>query len=130
MRRVSRDHVVVIALLSLAFVVDLLVLPGGLPLAAIYGVPMLVAAQRLPPRTVLVATAAGLVLYGLNLAADGVSLAIGLLLWSSLGAIAYLSYLSAERLHEAEAARRSLQDFVGMVAHDLRGPLTDRKSVV
>ncbi len=128
------DLLLVVALILAAFLLDLLFVPEEL-LGLLYAVPILVAALRLPPGATALAAAATLVLYGLSatlghpqLIESAEHVLVHLL---TLSLVAYLGYLLAARIQQAQhaqqlaqAAQRSLQSFLGMVAHDLRGPLT------
>jgi signal transduction histidine kinase len=103
----------------------------------LYAIPVLVAAYLLPPRGV--AAVAALVL-SINLASgmlEGTPIEVVLLYTSGLLITAYLAVAlawqrqktaqhagEAERhAQAAEQARQRLQEFLGMVAHDLRSPL-------
>ncbi len=124
MQRVSYGLVLVTGLLVLAFLIDLAPASHELPLTAIYITPILAAAHLLRPRAVLAVSAAGLLLHLLNLVIDEVPVAASALHTLVLLLAAYLGYKLCERTHETQLARDRLQRFLGMVAHDLRGPLT------
>lgn len=126
LRQFSPGFIATVALLVVVTLADWLALPRAF-LATVYAVPMVVAPQVLSPRgtaavgmVALAAAFAGLVIRQDLTAVHLVHLAI-------LGAISVLCYLLAARVRdvqEAVVAQRSLEDFLAMVAHDLRAPIT------
>ncbi|MBI4495280.1 MAG: HAMP domain-containing histidine kinase [Chloroflexi bacterium] len=117
--------------LAVASFVDALVAPGLLPLGVLYAIPMLVAARRLSPGATAAVAALALLLYASNEVLRQRSLGAVEVREVTLLVVAYLSYLLAARMREAERARQEaemarqqLQRFLGMVVHDLRGPMT------
>ena len=103
----------------------------------LYAIPVLIAAYSLPPRGV---TAIAALVAGVNLLSgwlEGTPIEVVLLYTSGLLISAYLAIaLAAQRQATAQQARiagqhaeatelerRRLQEFMGMVAHDLRNPL-------
>ena len=124
MRRFIPYLVLVAILLAGIFLFDLFVITGEIPLAVLYAIPVLISAQFLPAPITAATAGVALVLYGVNLTLDQVGLAVSALNLVALAIIGYLGYLVAARIRDVELARRNLQNFMGMVAHDLRGPLT------
>ena len=121
--------VVVVVPLLLAAGVDHFLLAHS-PIASIYAIPILIAARRWPPRAVGMTAAVATTLY---LAGDYLQ-ATPITIWPfeclSLIMIGLLAVqLSAQqretsrRAQEAEAAQQQLQQFLGMVSHDLANPL-------
>jgi signal transduction histidine kinase len=122
--------VLVVTLWLVAFGLDYGVWPAR-NLATLFVAPLAVAALFAGPRPIL-----GLSL--LTVAADLLDVRLSAAPWpvwpATFLALLILCYASvqlamnretaARRAHEVEAARAQLQQFLGMVAHDLRGPLT------
>lgn len=106
-------------------------LPRDVTLSILYALPLVVAAQRLRSvETLLAAGGTSLAYLGAALL-QAVSPSAAVIRASILLVVGALCYLLARRIEEtrraraeAEAARAELQSFLGMVAHDLRGPLT------
>jgi len=103
----------------------------------LYAVPVLIAAYRLPPRAVGVIAVLVVVINLMSGLLEGTPLEVVLLYSSGLLITAYLAvslawqrqktaaYAQAAEQHAqaAEQAHRRLQEFLGMVTHDLRNPL-------
>lgn len=120
-------------LIAVTLVLDAWVLPTY-SLAAMYAVPMLIAAHRLRPASVTLFTAISVAFYGLLAMVQATPPGLLLLRVGILTVIGLTSYLLAKRLREAqegrqaaEQAKADLYRMVGMVAHELRGPLTGVK---
>jgi signal transduction histidine kinase len=116
--------------LAVAVLVEFMI-PPRFAVAIVFAVPIVVAAW-LSSATVTIAV--GLVAVVLNIV-DYVIAGIPVTLWPigvlPLALVCALSIQVArlraserQRTREAEAAREQLRQFVGLVAHDLRGPLT------
>lgn len=100
-------------------------------IAVLYTIPLAISALYLSPRAVgaIACMAIGLDVYDIYLARPTIDIwLVGLV---SLVIVSYLALrLSfqrvelARRTREAEGSRHQLQEFMGMVVHDLRGPLT------
>jgi len=136
-RNISTLGVVAVLFIAIVFL-DLYVLPGHLLVSSLYAIPILVAAHRLPPRIVAVVSALSVFLYAVAVWLKSPPITI----WPyGLVAIVIVGYLgvlasreseeasrraaeASQQAKEAEEARQHLQEFTGMVAHDLRGPLT------
>jgi signal transduction histidine kinase len=103
----------------------------------LYAIPVLVAAYRLPPRAVGVIAALVMVINLLSGLLERTPIDVVLLYTSGLLISAYLATALAwqrqqtvqhaqaaeQHAQAAELARQRLQEFLGMVAHDLRNPL-------
>lgn len=121
----------IVACLLTALVINLYLLPENNLIAAFYAVGVLIAAQKLSPRAVIVVAVVAVLLYLLNVYVKGRSLAVAPV---GVAALAIVSYLALQlsrqrretdrRAREAEEARRSLQEYMGMVSHELGQPLT------
>jgi signal transduction histidine kinase len=97
----------------------------------LYAVPILVAADYGTPRVVGLVAAAATATNILSAILQGTPAEIWTLYTSGLVLTAYLAVRlahqrqeTARRAEEAEHARNDLQQFMGMVAHDLASPLT------
>jgi signal transduction histidine kinase len=111
------------ALLLAAFLVNLLVVPLEWRLPVLYVIPMLVAAHRTSPRITAAFAVAGILLDLGEIALRQAPVALEARQLPILALVAYLSYLLAVRIQQAQRAQRNLQSFLGMAAHDLRGPI-------
>jgi signal transduction histidine kinase len=120
----------VLASLAVAVLVELLI-PPRYAVAIVFAVPIVVAAWL---SSAVVTVAVGLVAVVLNIL-DYYAVGIPVRLWPigvlPLGLIYLLSVQVArlreseqQQTREAEAAREQLREFVSLVVHDLRGPLT------
>lgn len=128
MKSSTRAALLVAALLVAVFLLNVFT---RVPISVLYAVPMLAAAQLLTPRATLFVCVTTLLLYVLDLLIERSPLALAEVREFSLVAVAFLSYLLAVRMEqvrnamtESEMTRQELQNFLGLVAHDLRGPLT------
>jgi len=121
----------VIATTVAATVINVFVLPGGHLVSSLYAIPILIAGYRFQPRVSIVLTIAAVVLY----LQSAWRLERPLTVWpfSMLGLVlvGVLTYSLAMRRREIaqraaglEVARQRLQEFIGMVSHDLAGALT------
>jgi signal transduction histidine kinase len=111
--------------------IDVAVLGAGHLIASLYGVPILLAAPLWRPSAVAVLAVLVVTLYAVAGAVQGDDLELWLLYALSLVMIAALGILlsaqrrqTERRAHEAELARRQLQTFMSMVAHELSTPTT------
>jgi signal transduction histidine kinase len=117
--RVNAVRLVVGVLLLGAWYIDL---QSHAPVASLYGVPILIAALLLPVRDVIVASVAAIFL---NLTdAFAAPTAIDVLDLGSEVMVVIFAVLLARQKREMVEHRRDLQRFMGMVAHELRSPLT------
>ncbi len=128
MKSSTRAALLVAALLGIVFLLNLVT---RFPISVLYAVPMLVAAQLLPPPATLAVCVTALLLYVLDLLIERSPLALAEIRELSLVAVAFVSYILSLRMQQlreamtgSEMARQELQNFLGLVAHDLRGPLT------
>lgn len=123
--------VVVVLLFAIVIVLDLYVLPGHLAVESLFAIPILVSAQNQRPKLVVMVAVVAMGLYIFSVWWKAVPVTIwpyGLI--SGIG-IAYLGIVLSIRLEEedrrvqeTEQARTQLQQFMSVVAHELRGPLT------
>jgi signal transduction histidine kinase len=97
----------------------------------LYAIPLLIAAYRLPPRGVGAVAALVTALNFVSGLIQNTPFVIvllytsGLLMTAYLGiALAWQRQLSARHAQDAEAAHQQLQQFLGMVTHDLSTPLS------
>lgn len=128
-------HHVVTAIIILTFVVaefiDVVLLPDGYIVSSLYAIPILIAGHRARPKIVAVVILIAIAVYlGNDYIEDRPSYVwpfgvLGMLI------VGYLTlYLSMQRqaiarhVAELERARRELQEFLGMVSHDLAGSMT------
>jgi signal transduction histidine kinase len=129
--RNERTSVLVVATFVAAFVVNS-VLPGDHLISSLYLVPVLIACHSWSPRAVGVTAAVAAGIYLVSAITVGRPLAV----WP-FGVFAILigGYLTvrfaqhrreiAQRIRQEEEGRQRLQVFIGMVAHDLAGALTN-----
>jgi signal transduction histidine kinase len=122
---------VIVVLFIAVIALDMYGLLGHLLVASLYAIPVLVAAQSLSPRQVGVVSSAAFLLYVFSIWWKAVPITVWPYGLISLVIISYLSILLSTRLAEVnrratelEEARSRLQEFVSIVAHELRGPLT------
>jgi signal transduction histidine kinase len=117
--------------LLIAVVLDLLITPPSYVISAPYAVPVLIAAQQFHPR--FVAWTVGLVLVAGLLSAYLQDASFEGWPFEILGLLAtgFLAILlsrqrceAARRAQEADESRQRLQQFLGMVTHELASPLT------
>lgn len=130
-RRLPLVMAVVIALFAAALALNLFVLPENQVVSSMYAIPILVAAHWFSPRRIVFIGLAGVGLYLLNAYIErrpAVVWPFGVL---ALGVVTYLGVLfadqkatAARRAVEVEESHRRLQEFLGMVGHDLAGALT------
>lgn len=129
--RFERTWILVIATFIGAFVVNS-VLPGDHLISSLYLVPVLIACHTWSPRAVAVTAAAGASIYLVSAIIVGRPLVV----WPfGVVAILIVGYLTvrfsqhrqeiARRARQEEEERQRLQVFIGMVAHDLAGALTN-----
>ncbi|MCL5264038.1 MAG: HAMP domain-containing histidine kinase [Chloroflexi bacterium] len=128
----------IVVLFITILVLDLYALPGHLLVSSLYAIPILIAAHSLRPRMVGVVALASLFFDLLSVWLKSPPDTIwpyGLLAIMIVGYLGVLASRESEeasrrteqasrRAAEAEEARQRLQEFTGMIAHDLRGPLT------
>ena len=122
----------IVVLFTAAVVVNLVLLPGDHLVSSLYLIPVLIACHRMRPRHVAVAVAVAVVLHVVSAAFADRPLAVwlfgvlGLLVGGYL-TIRFAAYRQEieRRAQDEEAARERLQTFLGMVAHDLAGGLTN-----
>lgn len=114
-----------------ALLINYFVLPGNNLVSSLYAVPVLAGALRLGPRSVAALDALAIVIYLISAYYKNRPLLVqpfGVLALLIVGVLAVL--LSEERQRtqrralEAEEARQRLQNFVGMVSHELKQPMT------
>jgi signal transduction histidine kinase len=122
---------VIVVLFIAVILLDMYGLPGHLLVASLYAIPILVAAQSLTPRQVGAVSSAAFLLYIFSVWWKAVPITIWPYGLISLVIISYLSVLLSTRLAEVnrratelEEAHSRLQEFISIVAHELRGPLT------
>ncbi len=103
--------------------------PHRLPI--LFAIPILIAADRWPPRIVGVTVGAAIGLDVASAMAVGVPLGAWAVGFAALLVIGYLAVTlvhhraeAARRVGEAAEAREQMLRFMGMVAHELGGPLT------
>ena len=129
--RFERTLVLVIATFIGAFAVNS-VLPGDHLISSLYLVPVLIACHAWSPRAVAFTAAAGASIYLVSAIIVGRPIFV----WPfGVVAILIVGYLTvrfaqhrqeiARRVQEEEEGRYRLQVFIGMVAHDLAGALTN-----
>ena len=113
------------------FITDFFILPKHELVGILYAIPVMIAAQRLPARMVAWTAVVSLAFYIYSELAKAVPITIWMYGIVGQIIIIYLAILVARemkavstRAAEAEEARLRLRDFMSMVAHDLRGPLT------
>ena len=134
-RHEARRFLALIVAIGVMFVVALLmnlyVLPLNHVVSSFYAIPVLVAAHRLSPRKIGVAGAVAAALYLFNAYIEDRPLVVWPFGVLALGAVTYLAVLfaaekekTAQHTREVEDAHRRLQEFLGMVGHDLAGALT------
>jgi signal transduction histidine kinase len=113
----------------LAVVIDFFIWPD-INVDIVYAIPLIIAARSASPRVIILT---GLVILGvdlLSLSRERAPIAV----WPFvLGALTLITALAVQlaiarqreerRTQEAEATRQQLQEFMGMVVHDLRNPL-------
>ena len=114
-----------------AFVIDRFLMPPGYVVSSLYAIPILLAIPRSPSRVVAGVSLVALTFNLLSIYLDRIPLGVwafslfGLLLIASLAEWLALQRQAAVRhTREAEEARHQLQQFLGMVSHDLAQPLT------
>ena len=122
----------IVAAFAGALSINLILLPGDHLVSSLYLVPVLIACHWLAPRAVAVSAAIATGLYVLSATIADRPLAV----WP-FGLLAFLlgGYLTvrfalqrqeiARRARREEEERQRLQTFLGMVAHDLAGGLTN-----
>ncbi len=125
-------------LLALAiFLGDTLLVRGRFLPAAAYAIPVVIAAYLLPPLAVVGVTVLVIVIESINASVESSAVSIVLFDALALLLIGGLSTALSDRTRReriasarlAEAQRR-LQEFISLVAHELRGPLTTIKGYV
>ena len=121
-----------VAVFAAALVINLFLLPGDHLISSLYLIPVLIACHWLRPGTVAVSAAIATVLYVVSAAIEDRPLTVwpfGLLAFLLAGYLTVRFSLQREeiarRAQQEEAARQRLQTFLGMVAHDLAGGLTN-----
>ena len=140
-RSLLERHLGTVLLIMAAFlgaiIVDYLAL-WPFMMTPLYAVPVLIAAHRLSPRAV---GATAVLVTVVNLASgliQGTPLEVVLLYTSGLVMVAYLAislawqrqrssyhaYEAERHAQAADVAHQRLQEFLGMITHDLRNPLT------
>ena len=117
--------------LLVAFAIDRFLLPPSYVASSLYAIPILLTTRRYCPRMVAGVGLLAVLLNLLNVFLDHIPLAgwlfglIALLLISYLAVLLAIQRQAAVRhTREAEEARHQLQQFLGMVSHDLAQPLT------
>jgi signal transduction histidine kinase len=121
---------IVLVLWALALATSLYWTPQRYIAAALYAIPMLVAAHRLRPLPVGLVASVSVVLDITCALIEDIPLEAWAFNALALLIVGYLSVRSAaerqlvaQRTHEAEDAQSRLQRFMGMVGHDMRTPL-------
>jgi signal transduction histidine kinase len=114
-----------------AFVIDRFLMPPGYVVSSLYAIPILLAIPCSPSRFVAGVGLLALLLNLLNIALDQPPLEGWLFGLLALLLISYLAVLLAQQhqqaaqlAREAKEAHHQLQQFLGMVSHDLAQPLT------
>ena len=114
-----------------AFVIDRFLMPPGYVVSSLYAIPILLAIPRSPPRVVAGVSLGALTFNLLSIYLDRIPLGVwafslfGLLLIASLAEWLALQRQAAVRhTREAKEAHQQLQQFLGLVSHDLAQPLT------
>jgi signal transduction histidine kinase len=115
----------------LAFGINLFVLPHNSILSSLYVLPVLIAAHLLPPLPIAFTGATSVVLYLINARLEERPALVWPAGAATLAAVTYLAVLfsrqrqqTVRHAREVEEAHRRLQQFMGMVGHDLAGALT------
>lgn len=129
MRPVDRRRVGAIALYLAALVVAF-----GLDMATrteyiaiLYATPVLLIAELLKPADVAKAAVLAALVAALAIPLHENGSAADIARWTILVGVGYLDYrlsVHIRMVEERETARQAMQDFLGMVAHDLKTPLT------
>ncbi len=129
--RDAQALVLVGALLLLALVINVVVLPTNILGSSLYAVPVLVAAIRLRPRVVAVVGLLAILCYLTSAQVQERPLAARAFALLSLLIIGFLAVMlseqrgqTIERAREAEEALRLRDRFLSIAAHELRTPLT------
>jgi signal transduction histidine kinase len=127
-----RTIVIVVIGFCAALAVNLLLLPGGHLISSLYLIPVLVACHRWRPPAVAVAASVAALLYVVSAIHEGRPLTV----WP-FGVLAFAigGYLTIQFSKQREEIahhgrresdeRRRLQMFIGMVAHELAGAMTN-----
>jgi signal transduction histidine kinase len=117
--------------LLVAFAIDRFLLPPSYVASSLYAIPILLTTRRFCPRMVAGVGLLAVLLNLLNVFLDHIPLAGWLFGLIALLLISYLAVLLAiqrqevaQLAREAEEARHQLQQFLGLVSHDLAQPLT------
>jgi signal transduction histidine kinase len=114
-----------------AFAINLYVLPHNSVVSSLYALPILVAAHTFSPRRIALVGAAGILCYVVNAAVEDRPLVVWPFGILALTVVTYLGALFARqkretlrRAHEVAEMHRRLQQFMGMIGHDLGAALT------
>jgi signal transduction histidine kinase len=135
MKSVNALAVIGVSLVG-AIIVDYLA-PWPYIMTPLYAIPVLIAAYHLPPRAVVVIAALVILINTLSGLLEGTPIEVVLLYTSGLLISAYLAIALAwqrqrtaqhaqaveQHAQAARVAQQHLQEFLGMVSHDLRNPL-------
>ncbi len=130
MHKPSLLLLVIVASLLIGILLDFVFEPS-INLAILYVVPVAIAGRYSSPRTVIITGVVATTLMVLGLDEEATPVLDWPYFIVTMGVIIYLAAQSAEwryregrRAQEAETAREQLREFMGLVVHDLRGPLT------
>jgi signal transduction histidine kinase len=124
-------YVLVGLALAAAMIVNLLLLPGEHLVSSLYAIPVLIASHRFAPRVVVALSGLSIALYLLSAYLEHRPMTVwpfgvlGLMMVGYLGVRYALHRIEIDQqLRDLEDARQNLQEFLGMVTHDLSGALT------
>ena len=119
------------ALFAAAFVVNYFLLPDNQVVSSLYAIPVLVAAHCSSIRGIAATGATAVSVYLVNAFIEGRPLVVWPFGVAALAAVTYLAVLfaierrrAADRAAETARAHRRLEEFLGLVGHDLAGALT------
>jgi signal transduction histidine kinase len=118
-------------LFAVAFLLNYYLLPQHQVVSSLYAIPVLVAAHRLSPRGIGVAGATAVAIYLTNAVIEDRPVIVWPFGVMALAAVTYLAVRfavqrnkAAQHSIEIEESHEQLQEFLGLVGHDLAGALT------
>ena len=116
---------------TVAFLINIYLLPHNSVVSSLYAIPVLVVAHLLSPRAIALTGATAVLVYIVNAMIEDRPLVVWPFGVMALLAVTYLAVLfarqkrvTARHAEEVEVANRRIQQFQGMVGHDLAGALT------
>ena len=116
---------------TVAFLINIYLLPHNSVVSSLYAIPVLVVAHLLSPRAIAITGATAVIVYIVNATIEDRPLVVWPFGVMALLAVTYLAVLfarqkreTARHAEEVEEANRRMQQFQGMVGHDLAGALT------